>query len=132
MVNALFFNNPLVHNFITILFIVSGLLSFPLGYVTAKYYDRLLKEHNLPYPPIIIDFSPFAILRRANTYLVYILFNGPKITKPGKYRDQYRNQIGDFSFRKNARFIDYIFVVCFLVSLISLALLVLFGALSKH
>lgn len=95
-----------------------AILSIPFALITGRYFDKLLKQKGLPYPPVINGILLFEISGRSAQYMAYILIDGPKKTKPGKYRSQYRNQIGDFSFRRNARLIDFIFIYMQLVPML--------------
>jgi hypothetical protein len=96
----------------------------PMSLITGKYFDQLLQEKNLP-KPNSIGILPFDIMNRTNRYVGYIIWNGPK-----KRRwDTYRQQIGDFSFRRYARGIDYFFIVIQAAGAFSLIFAAILGML---
>jgi len=86
------------------------IVSAILWLVTGRYFDRLLRERNIPYPQIL-SFLPDGI-RRGMRYSVYIIRR-----KPLK-RDIYRTKITNFDFRAHARRIDVILSLTLTIQLI--------------
>lgn len=92
----------LVNNVLLAIFIISGLSIIPFAIITGKYYDKLLEAKKLSKPPNDY-FSPFKVMNRVIHYMYYILWNDPKLSKSGKYRDRYLEEVRDFKFRSYAR-----------------------------
>lgn len=77
------------------------LILYVISKKTGKKFDRLLQEHNIPYP-ISLNFFYSDKLNRANCYAILILlFKNPIGRDSSRYR-RYRKRFGDFYFRKHA------------------------------